>query len=145
MLCACLYFVASFESQCVKQGTVVNLHCHNEELWKINGSSIDDTLTFITFNISSETGRRDDMEIVADQDYIEEYEDVSLIRCLKRDYSSLFAILVIAGQWCNSSHYEYLVLFILHTRASTSISGAYTCQLDQPPTGVVVTYLLHCF
>ena len=31
---------------------------------------------------------------------IEEYEDVSPIHCLKRDYSSLFAILVIAGQWC---------------------------------------------
>lgn len=89
------YYAASFETQCVVPGTVVNFHCYGEKSWKINDyPTIDGTITFI---IGNETRRRDDMVITADQNYIEHYSNISLIQCLDRHYLSLFAILVIGG------------------------------------------------
>ena len=78
--------------------TEVNFHCYDEETWTINwlGGIDHDSVTFIT---SNETGRDDDMLIVANQDYINNYTSLSLIQCLhQNDQPSQYAILLVEGE-----------------------------------------------
>ena len=90
-----IFSTASFESQCVVKGTEVNFHCHNEETWQINYlPPVDGTVNFI---ISNETEQRDDMVIIADQDFTDQYGNVSLIRCIDVRDDNMFAALIVAG------------------------------------------------
>ena len=89
-----MFVSAFFESQCVIEGTEVSFFCYNEESWSINHRSPGGAVNFITSNI---TGTRDNMTFVADQNYIDLFENVSLIRCLDSNHDSFSATLLITG------------------------------------------------
>lgn len=87
--------VLAFESQCVVEGTTVDFYCYEENAWKINFlSPATGTVDFI---IGNETGNRDIMQVIANQNYTQWYGNESLIQCVKNDHSNLFAALIITG------------------------------------------------
>ena len=77
------------------KGTEVNFHCHYQETWQINNlPPVPGTVNFIT---SNETGQYDDMQIIADQKFIDRYGNVPVIRCINVVDQSMFAALTITG------------------------------------------------
>ena len=90
--------VASFETQCVVEGTNVSYQCYNVDSWTLNWlSGIDhDSVSFMT---SNETKRDDEMLIMANWEFVNYYGNLSLIQCLPYDGSSQYAMLLVEGKW----------------------------------------------
>ena len=93
-------FAASFESQCVVEGSEVNFHCPHEESWLINSVGVlDDIPGVLNFTTSEETGRDDYLTITAGSAYVEQFNYTSLIHCSQRNIrGNLFAMLVITSK-----------------------------------------------
>lgn len=74
----------------------MDFYCYEENAWKINFvSTLPGTVNFIM--TGNETQNRDIMQITANQNYIQQYGNVSLILCVKNDHTNLFAVLIISG------------------------------------------------
>ena len=81
------------------EGTEVQFHCYNQESWKINWRPVNENAVTVDFITSNETGRPDDMLLVANQNYTEEYGLISLIQCLQRSSFNYFANLLLEGKY----------------------------------------------
>jgi hypothetical protein len=103
---ACLITEASFESQCVVEGSEVNFHCPNEESWLINSVAVLDGIPgVLNFTTSEETGRDDYLTVTAGSTYVEEFSNTSLIHCSQRNIrGSLFAMLVVTSKPLHQLH-----------------------------------------
>ena len=73
----------------------MDFYCYEENAWKIN--FLSPAAGTVNFIIGNETRNRDIMQVIANQNYIHQYGNVSLIHCVKNDHSSLFAALLITG------------------------------------------------